>query len=74
MTCLFNKLISVEAIDERITETNASDLIKNSDIIVDCVDNYETKFILNKIAMEKGIPLVHGAIWGLCGHENNQKF
>lgn len=63
----FNKLINVEAIDKKITAKNALDLIENSDIIVDCVDNYKTRFILNEIAIEKGIPIVHGAIWGFCG-------
>lgn len=36
-------------------------------IIVDCMDNFTTRFILNEVAIRKGIPLVHASVWGLEG-------
>ncbi len=42
-------------------------LAGESDIVVDCLDNYDTRYVLNAYCLEKRIPLVHGAIWGLTG-------
>ncbi|MBK7978059.1 MAG: ThiF family adenylyltransferase [Deltaproteobacteria bacterium] len=36
-------------------------------VIVDCMDNIPTRFVLNGCAMRKDIPLVHGTVWGLEG-------
>lgn len=69
-----NKLKAVQA-RERIKKTNPDiditvyptdldyaniNLIK-SDIILDCVDNLETRFLLNEYAVKNEIPLVHSA-------------
>ena len=37
------------------------------DIIVDCLDNFETRYLLNTYCIQNKIPLVHGAIWGMMG-------
>jgi adenylyltransferase/sulfurtransferase len=66
--CAKNKLeklnphIEVEAISERIEKENAEELIGRCDIIIDAMDNYYNRYILNQIAFKKGIPLVHGAV------------
>ena len=33
----------------------------NGDVIVDCTDNLETRYLLNEYAVKKNIPLVHGS-------------
>ena len=62
-----NKGISVEALDETITEDNVSELVSNFDVIVDAMDNLETRYLLNRVAIKKHIPFVHGAIHGFEG-------
>ena len=62
-----NPDISVRAIDARIDERNAGKLVGRSDGIVDAMDNYPTRYLLNRIALAKGIPLFHGAIRGMYG-------
>ncbi|PKM92754.1 MAG: adenylyltransferase [Elusimicrobia bacterium HGW-Elusimicrobia-4] len=62
-----NQDIKIEAIEEKITENNVCRLVGNSQIIVDCMDNFPTRFILNKCSKIKKIPLVHGSILGLEG-------
>lgn len=62
-----NKDIEVETIDERITEDNISDFTKDCDLIVDCMDNYETRYILNRAAINEEIPLFHAAVEGMYG-------
>jgi adenylyltransferase/sulfurtransferase len=62
-----NPHVRIEAITEKIDEASVDRLVADSDVILDCMDNYPTRFILNVAAMRKGIPLVHGSIWGFEG-------
>jgi molybdopterin-synthase adenylyltransferase len=62
-----NPDIRINAIDTRIDETNAGRLIGNADGIVDAMDNYPTRYLLNDVAIRKNIPLFHGAIRGFYG-------
>jgi molybdopterin-synthase adenylyltransferase len=62
-----NPDIRIRAIDTRIDETNAAQLIGSSGGIVDAMDNYPTRYLLNDMAIQKKIPLFHGAIQGFYG-------
>jgi len=63
----YNPDITVNAIDTAITADNVSDLVGRADGIVDAMDNFPTRYLLNGTAIEKKIPLFHGAIRGLYG-------
>jgi molybdopterin/thiamine biosynthesis adenylyltransferase len=62
-----NKGIRVEAIEETIDESNVSELVGDSDVIIDAMDNLPARYLLNKTAIEKGIPFIHGAVYGMEG-------
>jgi molybdopterin/thiamine biosynthesis adenylyltransferase len=62
-----NPDIKVTAITDRIVAENVDDLAGDADIIVDCMDNFPTRYLLNESAIRKGIPLVFGSIWGMEG-------
>jgi molybdopterin/thiamine biosynthesis adenylyltransferase len=62
-----NGAISVDPLLETIDEANASQLLSGFDVVVDGTDNLETRFALNKAILEKGIPFVHGAVYGFQG-------
>jgi len=62
-----NPDIEVIPITSKITAENAFELVGDSHIIMDCMDNLETRYILNEVAIKKGIPLVFGAIYGIQG-------
>jgi len=62
-----NQEVKIEAIGEMITEANISQLVAGFDLIVDAVDNLPTRYILNKVALEKNIPFFHGAVYGFEG-------
>jgi molybdopterin/thiamine biosynthesis adenylyltransferase len=62
-----NPDITVNAIDVKIEESNAANLIGKADGIVDAMDNYPTRYLLNDIAIAKEIPLFHGGIRGFYG-------
>jgi adenylyltransferase/sulfurtransferase len=62
-----NPDITVHAIDMKIEETNAANLVGKADGIVDAMDNYPTRYLLNDVAIAKKIPLFHGGIQGFYG-------
>lgn len=62
-----NPEIEIEAHHTTINAENIATLIKDADGIVDAMDNFETRYILNEAAYEKGIPLFHGGIHGFTG-------
>jgi len=62
-----NPDVRVEPHRDTISGENVLDFAQGVDVIVDCMDNYPTRFLLNRAALEGGIPFVHGAIWGLEG-------
>ncbi len=57
-----NPDIEVEAIPERIQTDNVDELVGGCDVIVDALDNYTARYMLNQAAFRKGIPFVHGAV------------
>jgi molybdopterin-synthase adenylyltransferase len=62
-----NHNVKVEAIKGRIAADNVKDLAQGCDIIIDAMDNLESRYLLNKTAQELKIPFCHGAIYGLEG-------
>lgn len=62
-----NPHVDVEATSESIDEKNAHELVRNFDTIVDAMDNYPTRYLLNRAAIMNNIPMVHGAVHGLSG-------
>jgi len=62
-----NPDITVNAIDMKIDETNAANLVGEAHGIVDAMDNYPTRYLLNEVAIAKEIPLFHGGIRGFYG-------
>jgi len=62
-----NADIEVEIIPETINQENVANLVADFDMIVDGMDNFPTRYVLNRVALAKGIPLFHGAIHGFYG-------
>jgi molybdopterin/thiamine biosynthesis adenylyltransferase len=63
----FNDGIVVEAVADTIDEQNVIQLVAGFDIIVDGLDNLDTRFVVNRAALKTGIPFVHGAVSGFEG-------
>jgi adenylyltransferase/sulfurtransferase len=62
-----NPDIKIEGLKTEITEENVYSIIKNVDIVVDGMDNFKTRFLLNKACVRLRKPFVHAAIYGLTG-------
>jgi adenylyltransferase/sulfurtransferase len=62
-----NPHVKVVALTESISEKTADSLVADSAIIIDCLDNFPTRHILNRLAVKKRLPFIHGGIYGLSG-------
>lgn len=62
-----NPDITIKAIDVTLDGSNAAKLIGSADGIVDAMDNYPMRYLLNDVAIAKKIPLFHGGICGFYG-------
>jgi adenylyltransferase/sulfurtransferase len=62
-----NSSIKIEVYDKEINEDNVLDLMHNVDAVVDALDNYETRYTLNKACLKMGKPFFHGAVRGFMG-------
>ncbi|MEM0093872.1 MAG: HesA/MoeB/ThiF family protein [Thermofilum sp.] len=49
------------------TLERAEQLVAEADVVVDCLDNWKTRFLLNEACVKLGKPLVHAAVRGLYG-------
>jgi molybdopterin/thiamine biosynthesis adenylyltransferase len=57
-----NPDITIESFAERLTEKNAADYARDCDLIIDGLDNQESRALLNRISLELRIPFIYGAI------------
>ncbi|NLF52582.1 MAG: HesA/MoeB/ThiF family protein [Leptolinea sp.] len=62
-----NPSISITGVSACLTEENVQSLIGMPDMIIDCLDNYDTRFLVNSYCLNHGIPFIHGAVSGLAG-------
>jgi molybdopterin/thiamine biosynthesis adenylyltransferase len=62
-----NPDITIRTLDATIDKKNAAKLVGNADGIVDAMDNFPIRYLLNDVALLKEIPLFHGAVRGFYG-------
>ncbi|MDX9745714.1 MAG: HesA/MoeB/ThiF family protein [Syntrophales bacterium] len=64
---LLNPAVRITSVRKRIEPDNAADLIAGGQVVIDGLDNFETRLILNRACVDLGIPFIHGGIHGLLG-------
>ena len=62
-----NPNTKVEITSMTINEKNISSMTDGFDAIVDAMDNFPARYILNRMAVQKNIPFFYGAVRGLEG-------
>ncbi|MCU0847289.1 MAG: HesA/MoeB/ThiF family protein [Spirochaetes bacterium] len=62
-----NPYIEIKLYNEKITTNNSINLVSGADIIVDCLDNFHTRFIINEVSVKKRIPMVHAGVAEMNG-------
>jgi adenylyltransferase/sulfurtransferase len=62
-----NPQVEIEPLPSRIERENINELVGDAQIIIDCMDNFPTRHVLNECAVRKGMPFIHGGVIGMCG-------
>jgi len=62
-----NSDIEIETVAASVTAGNAVNLLKGADVIVDCLDNFASRYVINQAAVSLNLPLIHGACSELRG-------
>ena len=62
-----NSQVTVTAVVDDVNHSNVEKLASGCDVIVDGVDNFETRFLVNDCAVKLGIPYVYGGAVGTVG-------
>ena len=63
-----NPSIAVNHHSQFLNGKNGLDLLNRPEVIVDCLDNVKTRFILERFCRQIGSPLVSAAVAGPTGH------
>ncbi len=62
-----NPGVRVEAVEMRVSPGNVREAVGDCTLIVDATDNLPTRKVLNRFAVEAGIPFVCGGVEGFSG-------
>jgi len=62
-----NPEIKIEGKNITIDDETADELVKDIDLIVDALDNFTIRFLINRVAFIHRLPLIHGAVRGFFG-------
>jgi len=62
-----NPDVTVEAHQVEVGPSNVEGLVEEYDVVVDCSDNFRTRYLLNDACTLAGLPLFHGAIYKFEG-------
>ena len=66
-----NPTTRVDGFDLAIDDKNVFELTKNCDVILDAMDNFAVRYVLNAAAVAHRVPLIHGAVYGYEGRLAN---
>jgi molybdopterin/thiamine biosynthesis adenylyltransferase len=62
-----NPEIQVDPYPARVDEQNAEAIVMGADVVVDCTDSFETRYVVNDACCAQGVALVEGSVLGLAG-------
>jgi adenylyltransferase/sulfurtransferase len=56
-----NPEVTVDAVNRRVDGDDLQQLVSEATLVLDCTDNFNTRFALNRASVAAGVPLVSGA-------------
>lgn len=62
-----NPEIIVVSINQRLTALNAFNLLSGNDLVIDCTDNFSTRYLINDACVLLNIPFVYGSVFRFEG-------
>jgi len=64
-----NSAIDVQSVVADLNPANAEELLADAGVILDGTDNFETRYLINDVAVSRGVPWIYGAAVGSYGIE-----
>jgi adenylyltransferase/sulfurtransferase len=58
----------IETVAGPVTEATAPEVVRGADVVLDCTDNFPTRFIIADACWRAGVPLVSAAVLRFEGH------
>jgi adenylyltransferase/sulfurtransferase len=62
-----NTEISVEPYPVELDEQNAEAIVAGADVVLDCTDSFETRYLVNDACCAQGVALVEAGVLGFAG-------
>ncbi|MBN1767389.1 MAG: HesA/MoeB/ThiF family protein [Prolixibacteraceae bacterium] len=62
-----NPYCNIQTYNERLDEKNASEIVRKFDLVVDCTDNFTSRYLLDDVCEKLEKPLVYGSIEEFSG-------
>jgi len=62
-----NPEITLLELPEKLDEASLQKQVIEADVVIDCTDNFESRFIINRVCQQQKTPLVSGAAVGFGG-------
>ncbi|RYE18272.1 MAG: thiamine biosynthesis protein [Sphingobacteriales bacterium] len=62
-----NPDVELRVYEEKITSENVLEIVSDYDIVIDCTDNFDTRYLLNDACVLSQKPVVYGAIYQFEG-------
>lgn len=62
-----NSSIRIEPLEVEINEKSLPGLTKGCNLILDGMDNFPTRYLLNEHALNQGLPFIYGGVQGMMG-------
>ncbi len=66
-----NSSVEIEGVVADVNYTNIERLVANADLILDGLDNFETRLLINDVSLKHGIPWVYGGAIAASGMTMN---
>lgn len=63
----FNRDIEIIPEATKLDDSTITALAEGADLIMDCLDNFETRYVLNRYTVEHAVPFVHAGVSGFAG-------
>jgi molybdopterin/thiamine biosynthesis adenylyltransferase len=52
---------------KKVVEVNVDKIIRGADVVIDGLDNFQTRFVLNAACIRQRVPFIHAGVNGLLG-------
>ncbi|MDA3817881.1 MAG: HesA/MoeB/ThiF family protein [Prolixibacteraceae bacterium] len=62
-----NPYCTIHCYKERLDEKNASEIVGNYDLVVDCTDNFTSRYLLDDVCEKLKKPLIYGSVEEFSG-------